>query len=154
MALVGTVNAPNDFGFKNRVINGDFDIAQRGNTFTSTVTGLTQGANINYGVKFAYQGGLSVTNYYTYQVGNNCNLDVEENNQNTNFTFQNPVKDVLKINTNQLIDSIEIYDILGNLVLKTKETKNEIEINHLQKGIYLLNIFSENKKSTQKLIVE
>jgi beta-glucanase (GH16 family) len=125
-----------------------------GNTFTSTVTGLTQGENINYGVKFAYQGGLSVTNYYTYQVGSTCNLDNEENYFNSNFTFQNPAKDFLKIHTNQLIDSLEIYDLLGNLVLKTKETKNEIEINHLQKGIYLLNIFSENRKSTQKLIVE
>ena len=29
MALVGTINAPNDFGFKNRIINGDMRIDQR-----------------------------------------------------------------------------------------------------------------------------
>ena len=35
MALVGTINSPNAV-FKNRLINGDFDIAQRGTSFTST----------------------------------------------------------------------------------------------------------------------
>jgi hypothetical protein len=36
MALVGTINASNDFGFKNRIINGDFAISQRGTSFTPT----------------------------------------------------------------------------------------------------------------------
>ena len=29
MALVGTINAPNNFGFKNRIINGAMVIDQR-----------------------------------------------------------------------------------------------------------------------------
>ena len=35
MALVGTINAPNNFGFKNRLINGAIGIWQRGTSFTS-----------------------------------------------------------------------------------------------------------------------
>ena len=34
MALVGTINAPNDFGLKNRIINGAMVINQRGTVDT------------------------------------------------------------------------------------------------------------------------
>lgn len=36
MALVGTINSPNDFAFKNRIMNGAFAISQRGTSFTPT----------------------------------------------------------------------------------------------------------------------
>jgi hypothetical protein len=39
MALIGTINAPNDFSFKNRIINGAIGIWQRGTSFTSGGTG-------------------------------------------------------------------------------------------------------------------
>jgi hypothetical protein len=35
MALIGSINAPNNFGFKNRIINGAIGIWQRGTSFTS-----------------------------------------------------------------------------------------------------------------------
>jgi len=35
MALIGSINAPNNFGFKNRLINGAIGIWQRGTSFTS-----------------------------------------------------------------------------------------------------------------------
>jgi hypothetical protein len=35
MALVGSINSPNNFGFKNRLINGAIGIWQRGTSFTS-----------------------------------------------------------------------------------------------------------------------
>jgi hypothetical protein len=36
MALIGTINSPNDFAFKNRIMNGAFAISQRGTSFTPT----------------------------------------------------------------------------------------------------------------------
>ena len=35
MALIGSINSPNDFGLKNRIINGAIGIWQRGTSFTS-----------------------------------------------------------------------------------------------------------------------
>src|SRR5690606_25384156 len=48
-----------------------------GNSFTYTITGQTNGATISYAVKFAYAGGLSVTRYFSYIVGEDCSLTVE-----------------------------------------------------------------------------
>ena len=42
------------------------------NIFTRTSTGQTPGAIINYGVKFAFAGGLAVTDFVSYEVGTDC----------------------------------------------------------------------------------
>ncbi|HSN48954.1 MAG TPA: T9SS type A sorting domain-containing protein, partial [Flavobacterium sp.] len=42
------------------------------NIFTKTITGQTPGAIINYGVKFAFAGGLAVTEFVSYEVGTDC----------------------------------------------------------------------------------
>jgi endo-1,3(4)-beta-glucanase len=43
-----------------------------GNIFTKTITGQTPGAIIKYGVKFAFAGGLAVTDFVSYEVGTDC----------------------------------------------------------------------------------
>ena len=43
-----------------------------GLTFSKTVTGLTPGSTVNYGCKFAFAGGLAVTKYFSYEVGEDC----------------------------------------------------------------------------------
>jgi hypothetical protein len=43
-----------------------------GNIFTYTLSGQTPGAIIKYGVKFAFAGGLSVTDFVSYEVGTDC----------------------------------------------------------------------------------
>ena len=43
-----------------------------GNIFTKTITGQSTGSTINYGVKFAFSGGMSVTKYILYVVGSSC----------------------------------------------------------------------------------
>jgi hypothetical protein len=44
------------------------------NIFTRTITGQTLGNIINYGVKFAFAGGLAVTDFVSYEVGTDCAL--------------------------------------------------------------------------------
>lgn len=125
-----------------------------GNIFTKTLTGLTMGATVQYAVKFAYAGGLSVTKYFSYIVGNNCALEVAIPSELDQFTFLNPVVDYVDITSKIAIDKVEIYNMLGNLVLTTTQDTNRIEINKLSKGIYLLVVYSENRKSVKKMIVQ
>ena len=124
-----------------------------GNIFTKTITGQTLGSTINYAVKFAYAGGLSVTNYYSYVVGSNCSLEVEEFADEFQFLFPNPVDDILTIKSTQTIDKIELYNLVGNLVYNTTSNTNEIDVSNLSSGVYLLTAYSNNRKRTKKIII-
>jgi beta-glucanase (GH16 family) len=125
-----------------------------GNIFTHTITGQTIGSTINYGVKFAYSGGMSVTNYYTYVVGSNCALEVASIQEPVDFSFLNPVEDYIKIISEDEIDKVEVYNMTGVLVLETKTDTNNIDIKNLSQGIYLLAVHSGDKRSVKKMIVK
>ena len=125
-----------------------------GNIFTKTITGQTIGSTINYAVKFAYAGGLAVTRYISYVVGNNCSLGTESPCELNQFTFQNPATNYIHINSKIIIDKVEIYNMLGALVSTTNENTNEVDIKNLSKGIYLLTVYSGSQKRVKKLIVK
>ena len=124
-----------------------------GQIFTQTITGQTIGSTITYAVKFAFAGGLSVTKYFSYVVGNNsCSLGLDNPSEAIAFYFQNPANDFVNITSNSTIDKVEIYNIVGNNVLKSTST-NRIDISSLPKGVYLLTVYSGTKKSIKKMIV-
>lgn len=66
--------------------------------------------------------------------------------------YPNPANDILQVNTEVTIDKIEIYSLLGKKVL-TKENSKEINVSLLQKGIYLVKIFSEKASIMKKIVV-
>lgn len=125
-----------------------------GNIFTYTITGQTIGQTIYYATKFAYAGGFSVTNYFSYVVGSNCALEVENPNEQVQFSFLNPADDYLYLTSNSAIDKVEIYTMMGNQVLQTNTETNLIDVSNLSSGIYLLTVYSGNKKRVEKLIIE
>jgi beta-glucanase (GH16 family) len=122
-----------------------------GNIFTKTISGQTIGATINYAVKFAFAGGLSVTKYIPYVVGSNCTLSSNTLSEMIPFYFQNPTNHSLDITSELPIDKLEIYDLLGSLV--SKSVSKTIDVSNLSKGIYLLTVYSNENRSTKKLIV-
>lgn len=119
--------------------------------FTSTITNQTIGSTINYAVKFAYAGGLSVTQYLSYVVGNNCALELDSS-EYVEFSFVNPVSDNLMIHSNSPIDKVEITSMMGSLMLSTTTTSS-IDITNLSNGMYLVAVYSENKRSVKKMLV-
>jgi hypothetical protein len=66
----------------------------------------------------------------------------------------NPVDDFLTIETKMSLDKVEIYNMVGNLVLSSSEGFARIDVMKLTKGIYLLTVYSGNKRSVKKLIVK
>lgn len=125
-----------------------------GNIFTHTITGQTIGATINYAVKFAYANGLSVTEYFPYVVGNNCALGQVDYNEFTDFTFTNPARDFIQITSKYKIDKVEMFSIIGNKVLDTQVSTNAIDVSNVSEGIYILTIYSENQKSSKKIVIQ
>lgn len=125
-----------------------------GNIFTKTITGQTIGSTIYYGAKFAFAGGLAVTKYFPYIVGNDCSLGTANFQELDNFYFNNPAHNFVNISSKIAIDKVEIYDLQGKLVSTRVLDTNKIDIKKLAKGIYLVAVYSGNKKSVKKLIVE
>jgi hypothetical protein len=48
--------------------------------------------------------------------------------------------------------SVDVLDILGNLVLSSKATKN-VNVSSLADGIYMLNIKTENGIASKKITI-
>jgi hypothetical protein len=62
----------------------------------------------------------------------------------------NPTTDILEITSNTTIDRVDIYNLLGQRI----ETTNQTKINFSKRinGIYFLKIYSSHKTSTKKII--
>lgn len=126
-----------------------------GNQFTYTISNQTQGATINYAVKFAYAGGFSVTRYFSYVVGSNCALEVPNfEDKHVYFSIINPVKDFVQISTTKTIDRVEIIDLMGRLLYQSNQNVNTIEVKDLPKGNYMLLIYSGWIKEAKKIIIK
>jgi endoglucanase Acf2 len=121
-----------------------------GKIFTKTITGQTLGSTINYAVKFAYAGGLSVTKYFSYVVGNTCTLGLENNAELKQTFYPNPVKNSLHL---QLLDNqnrIFITDMLGRKLLEdVVKSSHTIDMSGFTKGTYILRV--ENTFGTQNM---
>ena len=125
-----------------------------GNIFTKTISGQTLGSTINYACKFAYAGGLSVTKYISYVVGSSCSLEVSNQFNLDQLSFQNPVGDYLDIKCNNVVDTVEIFNMLGKLVLKATNNVSRIDMKNLSKGMYLFIAYSNNNKIIKKIILK
>ena len=125
-----------------------------GNSFTYTITNQTIGSTINYGVKFAYAGGMSVTNYYSYIVGSACSMGVSTFSELNQLTFSNPIDDFIEINAPIKIDKVEIYNLLGTMVVMQESNTKRIDVSDLQSGVYLISLYSGEEKIVKKIIIK
>lgn len=68
--------------------------------------------------------------------------------------YPNPVHDYLYIDSTVTINEISFYNMFGMQVLKNASLENNsINISELSSGIYLLEIVSDSKKITKKVVI-
>jgi beta-glucanase (GH16 family) len=124
-----------------------------GNIFTKTITGQTIGSTINYAVKFAYAGGLSVTKYFSYVVGNSCTLGIETPRESEAFFYPNPVENILHL---QLLDDqnrIILTNVLGQkLVEEEVPSTHNLDMSGLEPGLYFLKVKNSNGTKNIKIV--
>lgn len=127
-----------------------------GKKFTKTVTGFTNGQTISYACKFAFAGGLAITKYWTYAVGDTCVLNVVDTilAQSVKL-FPNPVKTTLNMRSPiKKITKIEIYSVIGKKVLTFDNNPVKMDIEELSSGLYLIKISSKDGVYITKFIKE
>lgn len=66
--------------------------------------------------------------------------------------YPNPTNDFININTATKVKSIELYDETGKLI-KTQINNNKIEVKGLSAGVYSVNIKTEGRNFTEKVII-
>lgn len=72
-----------------------------------------------------------------------------------NFSvYPNPVRDILHINTVTAVDNINVYDVLGKLVLQSQPdaVSPHIDMSTLSSGAYLVQVTIGNASKTVKVI--
>jgi beta-glucanase (GH16 family) len=112
-----------------------------GKIFTQTITGQTLGSTISYACKFAFAGGLSVTKYLSYTVGNSCSLGVENPSELKQLAYPNPVENSLQLQMFDDQNQITLTDILGRKVLEDiVKSSHTIDMSPFKSGIYFLKI--------------
>lgn len=93
------------------------------------------------------------TNIYNY-LATLSNNNFSINNDNNIKIFPNPSSTIFKIVSDTKIDKITLFDTLGKEILTQTQNNNEFNVENLSKGIYLIEIHSENEKIYKKFIKE
>ena len=96
------------------------------------------------------ESGMIIDYVRVYQ---NTALSTDEINAYAFKVFPNPASTQINITANQTIDKVELYNIIGNLILDKSVNVNKLEVSSLNKGIYLLKIYSETKEIIKKLVI-
>lgn len=69
--------------------------------------------------------------------------------------YPNPAKNTLFVTSNSFTTkTVELYNVLGKLALKTKATNTPINLSGLTSGIYIVKVTEDGKTATRKLVIE
>ena len=83
-------------------------------------------------------------------------MDIEENIAAEISLFPNPVTDILNITSSEEISSIEIVNVMGQIVTRMDVNSNNAvcDVNYLANGVYVVRIHSTNDEFCQKKFVK
>lgn len=123
--------------------------------FTAVVTGQTVGETIVYACKFAFAGGLAVTKYFEYVVGDDCALSNDSFEDASFSVFPNPSSNFWTVKTNQTnILSVSLFDVTGKKVATQQANGQEVMIDgsNLMKGMYFIQVQTNQGVETIKVL--
>lgn len=125
-----------------------------GRIFTHTITNQTQGATLNYAVKFAFAGGLAVTKYVSYVVGSNCATSVKEQQGQGFSCFPVPSEGLVYFQgLHGLPSSFRLMDVTGKVQRSGNLLPSDsfLDLRGANSGIYFLEIISGAGHYYQKM---
>ena len=100
-----------------------------------------------------------IINFYACDSVRTCTSQLLSVNENTNHDefnlaiYPNPTKDLVNINSDLKIESVELYSITGQKLM-VKQSASIISLSDFPKGFYLLKVLFENGKSSTVRVVK
>ena len=165
--LIGTVSNRDAVGSKIEIsVNGDLQFRYimcgegylSQNSLVQTI-GVEDATNIDY-VKITWLSGIedivyNVSPNQLISITEGSTLSVDDFEDKIFLNYQNPIDDVVKINSSHIIENIILYHNTGTMVYEKSVLKNQLELNlnNLQTGLYFCRLnFNENRTKIIKLI--
>ena len=120
-----------DWAFRNWTENGIVVSEEKTYTFTAT-------ENRHFVANLEYTVGIS------------------EQSGNKTLIYPNPVNEKLTVEAQEIISTVEIYNLMGALVYSQKDCTNKVEINtaDLPSGIYFIRLTNERVSETRRFVKE
>ncbi|TGD58432.1 T9SS type A sorting domain-containing protein [Flavobacterium humi] len=82
-------------------------------------------------------------------------LGVAENNISGLKVYPNPAKSSLFVTSDNFeAKQVEIYNVLGKMVLSTTVTNAPVNVSTLSSGVYMVKVTEEGKTATRKIVIE
>ena len=75
------------------------------------------------------------------------------NNQLQTKLYPNPSKGHIHVQTNELPLSIEVFNMLGKIIETVNEPAEDLNLSHLKKGLYLINLKWKDHNETHSLMI-
>lgn len=79
-------------------------------------------------------------------------VGINENRTSMTSIFPNPVSDVLNIQTDEMINSVCVFSLSGQLLFKSND--RQVNVEDLVNGIYLITITTENGVAAHRFVKE
>jgi hypothetical protein len=119
-------------------------------TYTGNISGefssVSLGANLaGFAVEYSMPGQIRLVHESI--------LSTDETSLQSLQVFPNPTNDLIYIRSLDKIDKVEVYSLIGKLVLSTNKT-DAVDLGNFAKGLYLVKVYSENKFSVKKIQVQ
>lgn len=67
--------------------------------------------------------------------------------------YPNPANDTVYITAKVALNSLALYDVYGNLILRKEKDMSSIDVSNLKSGVYFLEMYANNEKVVKKVIV-
>jgi hypothetical protein len=68
--------------------------------------------------------------------------------------FPNPTNNELFIDSEKELTKIEVRNIMGNIVFKSAQNLNQIDLSHLSSGIYILTVYANQEYKAMRFVKE
>ncbi|MBD3723775.1 MAG: T9SS type A sorting domain-containing protein [Flavobacteriaceae bacterium] len=160
------INTTSEYNYHVNVYNRDASYFEDPQVFSQVIfnspynlqiTGLQPNTDYDLIITENYTGGglYSYSNPLEglYEFSTNNILSIKNQNLNKFSLYPNPSSNYFSIKTenNLIIDKISIYSLDGKKVKEFNSVQNQYSIDELETGIYLIEMYSNNRKETLQL---
>ena len=146
-----------DFEVLESLAYGNYKVKDESGNFNINKTHQIQSFNIVIGSHYCATGVVNFRDIYRLLpalISGPCEVGIVLNNFANTEIYPNPANDFIHIKTEEINVNIKIINISGQKILEKNNVQNgeQININNLESGVYIVKISSNNGIAFRKLI--